>query len=506
VRCSYADLPGEQRSCSSRRSVRNSNESSEPGNWPRAPQLRPVPGGARHVSVLAVNCCLHHSRRPKEGLRRPCRSPQDAVLRFARKALWSVIEQMTNPLAQFLLAPVLLRRLGEQQFGLLILALSALLGSQLISAGVSVTLISEVSANRARGRQVALAATIRSALGLLAVGAFVACVLCAAAVTVIAFCGFNKAPADSHATLLVVVSVVLVIVTELDNVYSAILKGFERFDLSAKLEAAARAIWVMAVIIVSAQVATALAVILAAVAVVTAKIATKAVVAQRAVGPFPLWPPRFDRRELTRLGRGGLWQVLQTSASFTYMSLDRWIIGGTLGLRQLAAYGICLQLAQLCQSIPSAAFQVLIPWSSRRATHANNHLDVRKGLTVALAAAMASIALSLVMVLFSRELLTVWISKSFSADNGSLAIVLIFSLSVLSVSAAPFSMLLGFGQWRFSGLLCAIAALAYIGALLAWKPKSLQEFAYARLIYGGIVLFLWYRLYFTLRRNAGGIE
>lgn len=365
--------------------------------------------------------------------------------------------------------------------------------------GTSVTLISDVSASRAREDYTQLAAIIQRTLGLLiSISIGTATFICLVAI----YFTFALSPSfrfDVSDFVVVGLTIILLALTELDNIYSGVLKGLERFDISAQLEVIARLAWASSAILVCFWKPTAIALIASAIAVLIGKIIIKASLAQEIVGYIPIWPPRFERRRLIQLGRGGSWQVLQTLSAVIFLSLDRWIIGGTFGPSSLAKYNICLQLAQLCHTIPSAAFQFLIPWSSRNVACNDERSISSKIFPLALSVAMVSVVLSASVMLFGQQLLTLWISKSFGVENYHLAVILISSFAILAINIPSYFILLGFGQWKFGGVLNIIAVILYVVVLFFMNPDSLNQFAYVKITYGVVLFFSWYKLYTVTR-------
>ena len=414
------------------------------------------------------------------------------LLPHFRNALWSVAGQLSNPIALLLTTPILLRELGERQYGLWILVQSPLVASQILSVGASVTLVTEVAANRAKSCDAASATSIRNAIALVM-----------AISVALSFCLLWALPriprvsgsgAVGRLLLLGGGGIVLLALTEIDNVYTAALRGIERFDIAAKFEMVTRVLLTAMTLLMAMEFGVAVYIVWMSVFLMAVKVSCKAIVVGRKFCTTKLWWPQWKRSEIKRLTGGGLWQVLLSLSSFVFLGLDRWTVGSLLGAPDLARYSVCLQLAQICHTLPSAAFQMLIPWSSRRFASGSSRPQQPQVLKVALVAAVLCLLFSAVIAFLCGELLRWWISAIFADQNRGLAVTLISAFALLAVTMPSYYMLLGAGAWRYSGLLTATAAGLYVLAMVFVTPKSVFGFAALRTVYGGVMLLSWWKL------------
>jgi O-antigen/teichoic acid export membrane protein len=235
--------------------------------------------------------------------------------------------------------------------------------------------------------------------------------------------------------------------------------------------------------------------ILSTLALLAAKIFLKIALVARALPESRCWRPRLEREHITQLLRGGGWQVLQTISATIFMSLDRWLIVSNFGAAALARYNIPLQLAQICHTLPAAAFQVLIPWSSRQAASTQWNQLRKRGMAIATSCAVICTIPSLVTLLFAERILSLWISEPFAVSNIGLSRWLIVAFGVLSTSIPSYYILFGTGHMKFVCLLNLSAGALYSILLVAAPPASLDQFSQAKLVYGLVLVVAWFKLH-----------
>jgi O-antigen/teichoic acid export membrane protein len=397
-------------------------------------------------------------------------------------AAWSATEQLVWPLSQLWLTPLLLSRIGPEQFGYWVLALSLSIGAITLSLGRSAALVAEVSHLRANSQSALVAPLVVRVAGMvISAGAL------ALSLWWIASLWFPAAltPAVSQPSAYVVAMAAMVVAGEIDASISGALKGLGRFRVSALSELAARGVQVVATTAFVAHGDDVLRVMVIAVFCSAGRTALKLIALRAALrteagarSAQPVCSPPH-----ATLARTGFWLWLQALGGIAFYAFDRWFVGATLGPAALGAYAICNQLAQLPHSLAAAGAQPLIPWAAAQTSGPSR--------AVGRPLAAASVALGLLpalVALAAPAILAVWISPTFAADHATTAMGLCLVFALLAANVPSFNLLIGWGHARFAGILVVAAAAAFVVACLLHPPQNLIDMVWLKLAYPVVAL------------------
>jgi O-antigen/teichoic acid export membrane protein len=409
----------------------------------------------------------------------------------SRRAGWALADQGINPLVQLFLTPYLLLRLGRQDFGIWILALTIVSMSQLVSFGSGIAATKHVSADLGAGKGPQAIETIRAALAVATVGGLAACIsfwLFAGQIATTFFAKMGSADA-----LIPVLSLcgLAAAVQEIDNVFVGVMRGAERFDLCAKAEVPVRVAMGCVLAFLAERSASVQMLLLVLIAMMLLKAILKGwQVASLFQDKSCCWPS-FNLAPVRRVLRFGAWQWLQTAGTVFFSAADQLLVGGLLGGAALSRYSVCLQIGQYVHMLPSAMMQVIFP----RLSALGEKIDSGRGneilrLTTTLAVGI-SLALGLPIILMSRVILTLWIGADFAAANYLLLIVLVIVHITLAFNIAPYFVLLASGRPARSATLVLIAGMAQFVFAIAAAPFGILAVACNRFVYSLLTAFLY---------------
>jgi O-antigen/teichoic acid export membrane protein len=404
-------------------------------------------------------------------------------LRGSSLAFWPVLELLVAIAAQFVLTPLLLHRLGPGPFGVWVLVQSTLVACSVMSLGASTGLLPVLSVAVHRGDRAGAA----SALGwLMRRTAVVTAVMLVGSLFALAL---GVLPADlvggrDRSWLLVASAVVWMAATELDGALASSLKACGRFAFAARLEAAARLVQVAVVASVVDSGSHVLLPVLVSVAVTIGKLAFR-LVALRQEGlltPQTTAPAGAAGDVSGDLARTSVWLWIGVLGSLTFNAFDRWLVGAWFGTSVLAAYAICVQLAQMPHTVAAAAGQVLVPWAARQSCpQPGTDGDQRTLQVLGWTTAMAALP-SLALLPLVEPLLGLWISPAFAAAQAELGHRLTLVFLLLSLNVPAYFLLLGLGYPRFSTIVIALCGLLFVvGAMLL--PRDISTFVNLKAFY-----------------------
>jgi len=419
--------------------------------------------------------------------------------RFAllRSSVWAIAEYVTYPLMMLAAMPLYLAALGDVQFGQWMLLLTITGFGGLAGLGMGPTATRMVAAASGRGdmhgaseaARACMAITLGSSIGL--------AVLILGVGWTFGGALFEKMGTPREIRMIVVFGAFLLTLEQIDAVIAGILRGFERFDLSARLEIGAKMFQVACSALVAWQTGRLLAVFITASLVAVARSIGKLVIARRllpAGGLSPKWNPAEIR---TAFGFGK-WIWLQSAGSLMFAVADRALVGSLLGAEALARYAVALQLAQQVQTIPAAGAQVLFPAVAKRQEQGQNWRPLAIRAMAGVAALGMAGAAALLMV--GPWFMEIWVGRSMAAEVAPVLQLLAITYGLMSLPSGAHLILLGAGHARLVAGLTVLAGAVAV-AVMPWAigQLGLAGAPWGRFAYALIVLAMIPAVFRTMR-------
>jgi O-antigen/teichoic acid export membrane protein len=395
-------------------------------------------------------------------------------------------EYFAYPLMMFAATPIFLHLLGTAQYGqwMLLLTFNGLGG--LAGLGMGTAAIKEVSAYQGRGDLRGAANSVRSCLAVTLASSIA---LSALLIFVGLFAGpaiLSKMGDPTVVRHIVVAAAILIALEQIDTVFAGAIRGMERFDISARIEASSKFAMVLCALAAAWYTHQLEPVIWVTIGVTVFRATLKAVVAARILNSG-LLIPYWDPTHVARVFAFGKWTWAQSIGTAMFATADRMIVGSVLGADALARYSVCLQLAQQIQTIPAAGAQVLFPMISRRMEQgeAVKPLALKAMLWLTLFAT----AMAVPVILLSHLILYLWVGGQIADQASSVLALLAVGFAVLAINVVPHYTLLGLDRARivavtniFAGLCSVVICYVTIGS---W---GLLGAAMGRLLYAAVTL------------------
>jgi O-antigen/teichoic acid export membrane protein len=420
-------------------------------------------------------------------------------------ALWSALDAASSPLAALIMAAGLVRTLGTREYGVFVVALAVSNLSAAIVPAISATTIKFV-AEAVTDKKEAKVANIMTA-SLLAVTTIDVLLLLAAEFFNVelsnAIFGRQVTELEPHLGLILLLAVGAVCLQQLDGVFSAVLKGLEHFRQQSLVEMSSRAIQVISSV-VAAWLSRDVRVVLTTYCLVCAvSVGVRLTVLRLIVGKVRLFslPARSD---LYRLLRFGGWMWLNAAATVAFGTVDRIAVGRVSGPAVAAEYNIYVQLAQLVLFIPSSLFAFCFPLFSRLGADKQVNMPAIRSLynRYFRLAAIISISLGLVLLIFKRMILSLFGSTVVHEQHSPAFTVLVVGFVSLSLNVIPYWAGLGLGNARSVSLVTSISMFASILLTMSLTPiYGMEGAAFGRLIYGIGALIMIFQAQGILRRK-----
>ena len=420
--------------------------------------------------------------------------------RAGRNGLWAVAEYGAYPLFMLAATPFFLKWLGVQQYGrwMFVLVFTGFGGMTGLGMGTAAT--KEVSAALGRNDKSHALTTVRTCLTLTIVSSLAFSLLVLVIGLVFGESWFAKIGAWYEVWPLLIFAAILVFLEQIDQVFAGALRGAERFDLSARIEAMAKLVGVVAALGAAFASGSLWHVLAAVVAVTLLRMVAKAKVTSDLLSG-PTYIPTWSTQGARQIFAFGKWAWLQGIGSSLFSTVDRLMVGSFLGASSLSHYSICIQLAQQVQTLPAAGAQVLFPAVSNRITAGKDFagLIVRGSLLLIMICASLGLALSIL----AHPLLSRWINSDFANQNTALLQFLTLAYFILGLNIGPHFALFGLGKSNLaasvgiaSGLISIIVMAVTLG------PLGLFGASLGRLAYGIVALADFYFVWSALKQHG----
>jgi O-antigen/teichoic acid export membrane protein len=421
------------------------------------------------------------------------------------RALWSALDAAATPASTLATLAALVRAIGAQDYGILVIALAASGLSMAINPAIAATTTRFVSEASGRpdtgGRTVAGVITV----SLTTVAVIDLALLLGTAVfnEPLSQWVFGAALARARNVGLVLLLAVLAMgIQQIETVLSAAIRGLEHFQRQAVIEVLSRASLTAVVIYVAWHTRSLEAILIAQCAVYLASMLVRAMALRRLVPDKRLFA-LSDKTEAGRLFRYSGWMWLTTLAGVAYTNADRIILGRSLGAAAAGQYNIYLQITQLIHFIPSSVFAFALPAFSRLAAQGTaGRVEIARTYRIyLLAISMAALAIAAAMTVSWPLLLQVLAGAAFADDRLGAPAFLSLNFLLLACNVTPFYLLLAFGHAKVVALVTTASMLAALALMALLIPRyGLQGAALARLAYGIGTLMLLQRAQCLLKR------
>lgn len=392
----------------------------------------------------------------------------------ARNVLWNWAGMAIPMLAGFVVAPFLVHRLGETEYGLWILVLSLTGYFNLFDLGVCGSVGRNMAFHRARGDREQINATLSTALAFL-VGVAGLVVLATLAVSVLFFDLFAvpEDQAEEVRLALLVVGAGMAVSLPL-SAFDAALWSMQRFDVINKIEVPAALL----------RTGLAFAAVLAGWGLV-ALAAVSALVAVLTLAVKGVWTFRLDAELALRwdqvggpAARGlfgfGVWSFLLSLSRMVTERVGALVIGARLGARFVTPQSIAAKLTGYASGLMVAGSEVLTPVAT--ALHADEDHERQKRLFVEGGKYCAALALFFVVffLLLGWPFLALWVNPKL-ADWAALPLVILALGELLPMTQqCTYGLILGASRHRTLAMLCLMENAAAIAmALLLVGPYGL---------------------------------
>ena len=389
------------------------------------------------------------------------------LLRQWRNTVFSTLDHVWLLLLWILSTPIFIHFLGPERFGVWIL-INAVIGlGGAMSLGFGEATIRYVSHYRGQNRPEEVQRICNTTLSLYAlIGALSGAGITAAAPAISALAFKLTGSQADEAIMALRFAGAALFVTAYLKTFEAVINGYERFDLTARVGIATRSF------IILSNVALALAgygvatLIACAVVGLAGQAVALFLMAKRRFVPGLTVLCRPDRKTIGEIASFGIQSWLQICAGALIMLADRFVVASMLGPTAAGVYTVCLQLAQQLHLLLVRGLAFMMPATSR-GNAASSGLAVRaKSYESATTLVLLLVgAIALPMYILAPQILQVWVGEKFSEDGTGTLRTLTLYFAALGASVPIFFLLNGAGRPAWNTF--ATIAHSVVGLVLA---------------------------------------
>lgn len=417
-------------------------------------------------------------------------------------AVYGVADYLALPLGMLLAAPFLLKHLGAAQYGVWILAGSAVSSGGTISGSFGDAAIKYVGECRGRQDWSSVKRIVRNMIAInLALSSIFAVVLWFIA----PYITHHIVRVDLELQVICLTSLRigcgLLLVKSVDSVFTSTLRAFEIYGSTVRIAICARIVTLISAIILTGY-GRNVTWIMAATTIIAASGAFAQALALRdKIGHFSLLP-LWHRRTISTIASFGTFSWLQAVASMAFSQADRFFVGFFMGAPALAYYGLCVQVAQPIHGLIASGMHFLFPHLSARYI-VTPISEIRRKVILAIKVnAMLVCVLSLPLIVFGKFILTMWLGSAFAQQPSRLFATIALGFALLGMNVTAHYALLAVGQVRVVTYLNLFAGMAMLLLMLLLIPgHGLQGAALARLAYGPVTCLAYFQMYRVIWRT-----
>jgi O-antigen/teichoic acid export membrane protein len=416
---------------------------------------------------------------------------------LVRNTLLSLLAQAAPLVVTLVAIPYIVRGLGKDRFGVLSLAWLIAGYFVLFELGLGKAMTKFVAEALGKGETETIAKLFWTTLGLHVVAGMAGGFALVAASPLLVGRVLNIPPAlvpETRTTLLIVA--LSVPLTMALGALGGLLQAAQRFDLLTAIQLPSIA---LGYLIPALGVALHLRLPGIVAIMVVSKLATALVYLWLCVKVYPqLRCVSIDSRRVASLVAFGSWVTVCNLVIPILTSLDRFLIGSLLSMTAVTYYTVPFTAVLKLNLLPGSITTVTFPAFSAMASVQKEALQQVYARTLKYLLLIMGPAV-LTIILFSRDLLGLWMGSDFAAKDSLVLQILAGGVLLNGLSQIPASLLDGLGRPDLRAKLFLACAPIYVGALwLLIVKMGITGAALAWTLRAGLELILFFGLTYRL--------
>lgn len=418
-------------------------------------------------------------------------------------AFYGVLDYVAYPAGMLAVAPIAVRALGVERYGIWMVANSAISIGAIAASGFSDANIRYVATQRASGSHEALCRSVRSTMGIhLTLGGLLAVAgwLLAPAMTGRLVAADSGLRSDCLGALRI--ACLLLLLRAIESVCISTQRAFERYGAAVRISATGRLLSLAGAGIIPLVRPSVTAVLVFASGVSVLSVWLQIAKVARLLD-ISWIVPAFDRDAMRALVGFGKFTWLQALSALLLGQVDRLVTGAALGAAAVSAYAMCVQLAQPVYGMTAAGFHFLFPRISMQYVM-NEERNMRRTMLMAVAVNWVTVAAGTALLwLFGHDILRAWGGAEIANVGGPVLPIVLCSTAISALSITGCYGMLAMGRVQLVTWLNLAAAGLMVLAMFRLLPAyGIRGMAIARLVYGPVTLGVYVPLFLRLIRGS----
>lgn len=417
-------------------------------------------------------------------------------------AIYGMVDYLAYPVGMLAVAPIALRSLGVERFGIWTIATAAISTGAIIASGFGDANIRSVATQEATGNHDALLTSVRTTLGIhLILGFSIACIGWFLAPWMTDRVTLSHTYLRSDCLWSLRLASLLMFARAIETVCVSTQRAFTRYRTAMSVSLTARLLSLLSACVLPFFLHAVYPVFIAT-AIITGTGTWIQFVQLKRLLRINRLLPVLEPAAAGALLSFGFLTWIQSVSGLLFGQVDRLITGAAFGASVVSSYGLCAQLSQPIYGVAAAGLHFLFPYlSSREALQDSTGL--RRGIRIALAANLLFVlaAISCLMV-FGNSILRLLGGEAIARAGGPLLPIIALGSAVSALSVTGCYSMLALGRVRTVALLNVLGGMAIICSAPWLLPRfGIAGMGYARLLYGPIVLLVYIPLFVLLART-----
>jgi O-antigen/teichoic acid export membrane protein len=418
-------------------------------------------------------------------------------------AAYGIADYAAYPVGMLIVAPIILRNLGIEQYGVWAVATAAINAGSIVASGFGDANIQQVATERIRGDFRTLQSAVRSTMGIhLLLGSVIAIIFWIAAPYLASHIGQFNPALQSTCLWCLRIAGLMTFARAIESVCISTQRAYERYGAAVRVSVLARLLSLATAAALTAFGQKVVSIFVATAFLTMAGLCLQLVHLKQLLHADTLLP-YFDPQTTNALFKFGIFSWLLATSGVLFSQADKLIGGVSFGAAAIASYALCAQMAQPIYGLAASGLHFLFPYlSGKRVTASSTTL--KRAVLLVLTANVAFVLLStLGLLLFGNRILLLWGGDAIARSGAPLLPIVVWSSALLSLNVTGSYAMLALGRVQAVTFI-NLAAGGTMLLLIAWLlPRyGMIGFAEARLIYGMITLLIYIPLALHLRPGS----
>ncbi len=424
--------------------------------------------------------------------------------RHLENAGWGVLDYAAYPAMMFVVAPVVLHRLGAAEYGIWSVTTAVISIGGVIASGFGDANIQRVARLRgldnATAAKAAMVCTVRSLLTIhLGLGTLLA-LIAWCAVPAMAVRLAHAQPAQTHECVIALrIASALILLRAVETVPVSTQRAFEQFGSAVRINTAVRLLTLSAAAVLALAGRHVVSLLLATAAALTIGTVLQYRELRHLLGSAVLWPT-VERSSLQILLRTGLFTWLGALGGVIFSQLDRVVLGVAIGAAAAAPYLLCVQFAHPIAGLTGSALSFLFPHLSLRVVAASRSELVNTLLRAFVCNLLLVTTGAALLLAFGERLIRSWAGPIVATSAAGLLPRVVIGSALMGLSVTATYALLALGSFRLVAVVSMTTrGIMLLAMLLLASHHGLLGLTWVRLAYGVLCMALYLPLWRKLQ-------